>query len=243
MYLHKYREINDSDGESFERLQSILQTQAFWCARPDTLNDDQEFSWHCDYSHTDETLELLARLMSEERNWPYEKSREQLRSLIADGSLERLAAPVITSLIEKCRSEIGLMCFGTAANNSTLWSRYGGKGNGVCIELNVPDRLIDTNLFWVKYTNQKLVHINNLLRAHFGDAREMYALALLTKPQEWAPEEEVRFVSKMQGISVRIEDSNLSRVYLGKNLSETARARITSIIEALPHKIALHDQP
>jgi hypothetical protein len=51
MYIYKYRKLEDGDGESFERLQAILQTQAFWCARPDTLNDDQEFSWLCDYTH------------------------------------------------------------------------------------------------------------------------------------------------------------------------------------------------
>jgi hypothetical protein len=194
-------------------------------------------------THTDETIELLAKLMSEERSWPYERAREQLKSLLVDGSLERLAAPVVASLIEQCRSEIGLLCFGTSANNSTLWSRYGGNGSGVCIELKVPDRIIDKNLFWVDYTHQKMIHINNLLRAHFGDAKEMYTLALLTKPQKWAPEEEVRFVSKTQGISVRIEDSYLSRIYFGSKLSETARARVVSIVSTLPYKITLHEQP
>jgi hypothetical protein len=243
MYLYKYRELEDNDGESFKRLQSILQRQAFWCARPDTLNDDQEFSWHCDYIHTDETLEFLAKLMNEELSWPYERAQEQLKSLLASSSLERLAAPVVASLIEQCRSEIGLLCFGTSPNNSTLWSRYGGDGNGVCIELKVPDQLIDKNLFWVDYTDQKVVHINTLLRSHFGDAREMYRHALLTKPQKWAPEEEVRFISKTQGVSVRIEDSHLSRIYFGSRLSETARMNITSILEALPHRVISHDQP
>jgi hypothetical protein len=243
MYLYKYRQLADDDEQSFDRFKTILETQAFWCASPDALNDNQEFSWRCDYSYTDETLDLLARLICESSGRSYEVVYQQIQSFLENGSLERLAEPVIASLIEKCRSEIGLLCFGTSPGNSTLWSRYGGNGNGVCIEIEVPDRLIGTSLFWVEYARQKVVHINTLLLAHFGDAREMYTHSLLTKPHEWASEMEIRFVSTAQNINVRIEDSNVSRVFLGNDLSEAMRGRIASLVNLSPLKIALHKQP
>jgi hypothetical protein len=243
MRLHKYRELKEFDGEAMERLQSILQSQAFWSARPDTLNDNQEFSWRCDYRPTAETIGLLAGLLSQERNWSFAEAWKQLGSLLDDGSLERVAAPVVASLIQQCRSEVGLLCFGTSPSNPTLWSRYAGNGEGVCIELVVPDHLIDTSLFWVQYTHEKVVHIDDLLRAHFGKAREMYSLALLTKPRTWAPEEEVRFVSSSQNVSVRIERAKFSCIYLGERLSDTVRERVTNIAKALPYEVELHVQP
>ena len=243
MKLHKYRELKDGDGEAVERLQSLLQTQAFWCARPDTLNDDQEFSWRCDYQPTSETIGLLAGLLSQERNWSFAEAWKQLESLIDNGSLERLAAPVVASLIQQCRAEVGLLCFGTSPSNPTLWSRYGGNGEGVCIELVVPDHLLGTSLFWVQYTQEKVVHIDDLLRSHFGKAREMYSLALLTKPRKWVPEEEVRFVSSSQNVSVRIERAQFSCIYLGEGLSDTVRERVTNIAKALHYEVELHKQP
>ncbi len=242
MRLHKYRELKDGDGEALKRLHSILQTKAFWCARPDTLNDDQEFSWRCDYQPTARTIGLLAGLLSQERNWPIAEAWKQLESLIDDGSLERLAAPVVASLIQQCRSEVGLLCFGTSPSNPTLWSRYGGNGEGVCIELVVPDHLIGMSLFWVEYTHEKVVHIDDLLRAHFGKAREMYSLALLTKPRDWSREEEVRFVSSSQDVFVRIESAQFSGIYLGGGLSDTVREQVTNIVKALPYEVQLHEQ-
>jgi hypothetical protein len=243
MRLHKYRELKGGDSEAMARLQTILQTQALWCARPDTLNDDQEFSWRCDYQPTGKTIGLLAGLLSQERSWPFAEAWRQLESLIGDGSLESLASPVVASLIQQCRSEVGLSCFGTSPSNPTLWSRYGGNGEGVCIEIVVPDHLIGTSIFRVQYANEKVVHIDDLLRAHFGNAMDMYSHSLLTKPIKWSPEEEIRFVSSRQNVSVRIESAHVSCIYLGGMLSATVRERVTNIVKALPYEVELHEQP
>lgn len=99
MLLSKYRELKEGDEEAFARLEAILQNQSFWCARPDTLNDDQEFSWRCDYRPTAATIGLFAALLSRERNKQFADAWVQVEPLIATNTIEPIAAPIIANLI------------------------------------------------------------------------------------------------------------------------------------------------
>ena len=109
-----------------------------------------------------------------------------------------MAGPVIEGMIQQCRNEIGLACFGTSPDNDILWERYGGCGAGVCIELDVPEDLLGTRLFRVQYSDAKKIHIDQLMRAFVDRNRgeELYTLALLSKPSSWVDEDEIRFVSQ-----------------------------------------------
>jgi hypothetical protein len=42
---------------------SSVHRQLIWCARPDALNDPQEFVWACNYTATPETLDLLTEVL------------------------------------------------------------------------------------------------------------------------------------------------------------------------------------
>jgi len=243
MLLYKYRELKEDDEEAFARLEAILRNQSFWCARPDTLNDDQEFSWRCDYQPTADTTGLFAALLSRERNKPFADAWVQVEPLIASNAIEHIAAHVIAGIIQKCRAEIGLLCLGKSQCNATLWSRYGGSGQGVCIEIDVPDRLLNSELFEVKYEKEKIVHIDELLRGHLGDAKAVYTLALLTKPESWRDEDEIRFISSKQNVYVQISSSRISSIYLGCALSGGLRQRIENLSKALLYGPKVHQMP
>lgn len=243
MLLYKYRELKEDDEKAFVRLEATLRNQSFWCARPDTLNDDQEFSWRCDYQPTADTIRLFAELLSRVCNNPFTDAWNQVERLIATNAIETIAAPVIASLIQQCRAEIGLLCLGKSPDNTTLWSRYGGSGHGVCVEIDVPDKLLNSELFEVQYAKEKIVHIDELLRGYFGDAKTVYTLALLTKPESWRDEDEVRFISSKQNVSVQISDSRISSIYLGYALSSGLRRRIENLSKALPYVLEVHQIP
>jgi hypothetical protein len=104
----------------------------------------------------------------------------------------------------QCRDEIGLVCFGTSPDNDILWQRYGGNGAGVCIELDVPEHLLESQLSRVQYADARTIHIDQLIRAFLDRAhvKDVYAVALLSKSCSWAAEAEIRFVSKMQALPV-----------------------------------------
>ena len=121
------------------------------------------------------------------------------------------------------------------------WERYGGGGEGVCIEIASPDSLLHTQLYPVQYPRQKRLHVDQMLSA-FGSrasARVVYEVALLSKPASWAPEAEVRFVSKRQDVCVRISDSSIVHLYLGSKLAPNIVARLERFIETLPYSLAM----
>jgi hypothetical protein len=213
----------------------LLHREVFWCARPDTLNDPEEFAWKCDYTASAETEELLTGLLVRVKGRTREQAHERSAAAISNGRLATLARPIIEGMIQQCRNEIGLVCFGTSRDNSILWQRYGGGGAGVCVEIEVPAGLLEKQLFRVQYSFAKSIHVDQLMRAFLdpNHVREVYTLALLSKPISWAPEEEIRFVSRRQEVLVRIDGSQITRLILGEALTVAVRKRIEEIVAAL----------
>lgn len=110
----------------------------------------------------------------------------------------------------------------------------------MCIEIDVPDKLLNSKFFEVQYTKEKIVHIDELLRGYLGDAKAVYTLTLLTKPEIWREEEEVRFISSRQNVSVQISDARISPIYLGKSLSGSLRERVKKFSTTLIYGPEVH---
>lgn len=100
----------------------------------------------------------------------------------------------------------------------------------------MPDSLIGSQLFPVQYWDAKRIHIDQLMRARLepGQAAEVYALSLLSKPSSWAPEAEIRFISRRQNVSVVIDGSVLTRVIVGDSLTPDVMAQIGRIAATIP---------
>ncbi len=243
MRLYKYRDLSAPGTESFERLSDILQSNAFWCAAPSTLNDPTEFVWECDYEPSDHTIELLANVLMN-LGRPAEIARERARMAVQGRHIEAIARPAFEGMIAKCRSEIGLACFATSCDNDVMWERYGGKGNGVCVEIEAPDELLGAHLHPVEYPISKQLHVDQLLAGHAdpSSAKTVYTVALLSKPLIWAPESEVRFVSSRQNVTVQISRSHISRVILGSALVSDMSANVRTFINSLPYELPVSER-
>jgi hypothetical protein len=232
--LYKYRDFSHPTEEDFQRLSNVLSQNVFWCAAPAVLNDTNEFSWRCDYQLTDATIPLLAKLLIQLFGRTPAQAQERAAASVSNGNLEVIVSPIINSLIEQCRSEIGLACFSSSSDNEVLWQRYGGAGAGICIEIDAPSELLNRELFTVQYPLEKVLHIDQLLQSFLDTSQVpvVYSVALLSKTPNWSPESEIRFVAKKQNVSVRIEGSRISCVVLGPHLSHEAQQRIESIINS-----------
>lgn len=235
MKLYKYRDFSNPSEEDFRRLEVLLQGEVFWCARPDTLNDPDEFAWKCDYTASAVTENLLAELLIQVTGRTGAQAQELSAVAISTGRLEIVAKPILEEMIRQCRNEIGLVCFGTSPDNSLLWQRYGGNGAGVCVEIDVPAELLEKQLHRVQYSFEKSFHFDHLMRAFLDrdHVREVYTLTLLSKPLTWAAEEEIRFVSRKQEVLVRIDGSHITRLILGHGLNPAVKQRIEAI--AVPY--------
>ncbi len=236
MKIYKYRDFSNPNDDDFRRLEASVHRCMIWCARPDTLNDPQEFVWECDYTATPATLDLLTGVLVESRGRTQVDARTSADVAIQSGKLESIARPIFVGMIEQCRNEIGLSCFGIAPNNEILWRRYGGNGAGICVEFKVPDGLLGTQLHRVQYPEQKQLHVDQLLHAFVdhNSAQVVYEVALLSKPSCWADEEEIRFVSQGHSIQVALDRGQVSCVFLGDALRADVRAKIQRIVAPAP---------
>lgn len=213
----------------------IVRNRAVWCAAPASLNDCDEFSWACDFSPSPHTSDLLADLLVSLKGWQVELAQQLSRDAMSQNRLRAVAEPVIGEMIRKSRDEIGVASFGTSADNVALWKRYAGDGAGVCIEIDVPDSALGRRFHRVVYEDGRVIHVDDFLRSRFDRryAAVVYA-TLLTKTTFWAPEGEIRFLSKRQGLEVVIEDSAVTQVSVGQHVAPSDVARIREIAGSIP---------
>lgn len=231
MHLYKYRDLSALTPELIEQLSTTLSNSVFWAARPDALNDPEEFIWSCSYSATRNTAVLLGEALQTFRNADPTSARLVAQAAVASKRIQAQAEPIIRLTTEMLRSQAGLICFGQSSKNKVLWRRYGGGGDGIAIEVRVDDDLLGRSLHKVRYVTRKRVHIDEMLRASLpgGSAQSMYVAALLTKPSAWASEREVRFVSSQHSRLIRL--GKITAVVMGRRLSRDARVMLREMAE------------
>lgn len=242
MKLYKYRDFSRPTKDDFDRLASVLTQQVFWAARPDTLNDPEELSWRCDYTPTDRTPSLLTDVLVAYRGQTADQAAFLATEAIRNERVGPLAEPVVRNLVEACRDQVGLICFGDSASNPCLWGRYAGNGTGICIEVDVADALMNSQIHRVQYPVEKTVHIDTFLEASTprGAVTPLFTAALLSKPKCWSPEAELRFVSKRQNVPVQLAGSRITSLVIGDKLPQDTRRRIERIAGEVPHPVPLH---
>lgn len=240
MRIYKYRKVTPGNAEEMLRLKSLILSGRVWCARPDTLNDPDEFAWTCDYSETPDTAGLLASLLEEIRGRPGSQAFQMARVLLDGRDLESVVAPIITDTIRRCRDIVGIACFGTSPDNETLWQRYAGDGSGVCVEIDVPDALLGAQLHRVVYSDNRQLHIDGFIRARNElDYAAGHFATLLSKSLTWAPEEEVRFLSNTQNIEVLLDGSRVTCVILGPHIPAAISDQVRQVVGGIPVKRAM----
>jgi len=90
----------------------------------------------------------------------------------------------------------GVLCFSKAWDNPVLWSHYGDKHKGICLGIEVPDKLAIT----VSYEPKRL-QVD--IRKDFEDGEigeEMMLRVLATKFEGWKYEDEVRVFVNLEEI-------------------------------------------
>ena len=138
-------------------------------------------------------------------------------------------------MVENCRKEIGASCFSLSRDDHNLWNRHGGSGDGLCIEIDVPDRLLSNSFFYVSYVTEKIFHINSIIEsALFSEKAFKGYKILLTKTKYWEVEKEIRIITKLQNISMDINGSITEIIFGNRVLPSLRREIITKIDEYLP---------
>ncbi len=217
MKIYKFKDLNEEKKRS--HFYHIILKNAVWCAKPGSLNDEDEFRFKLDYDPSPRTAELLSQVVARFRTTNFLPPHLSVSLVLQSRRLEAISAPIIDDVIAKSRTEIGIASFSVTKTDEHLWTEYGGKGNGVCIEIEIPDDSINVSFHRVHYVTEKVFHVDSFLEsALFPDkAFETYRNILLTKTRKWSQEEEIRFVSKRPEVNVII-DGRITEVTIGAHV-------------------------
>ena len=227
MKIYKFKDLTDEKKYS-HFLQIVLQN-SIWCARPDSLNDEEEFKFKLNYEPSPHTGQLLSEVVAKYRTTNYLPPHVSASLALKNKRLESITASIIDDIVNKCRTTIGIISFSITKTDANLWERYGGKGNGVFVEINIPDHLVEQSYRRVHYVSDKIFHVDSFLEsALFPDkAFETYRNILLTKTKKWAEEEEMRLIGNRQDVNL-ILDGHISEVTFGPCVP----AHILELLEA-----------
>jgi hypothetical protein len=222
MLIYKYRDTKTH--EALSRVLGIITDKEVWCSAAEPFNDSDEFKFQCDFTVTLKTCQYLARVLMHYRGYSAADALLAAHHVIKSDQLEEISSPIFQSISAKCRAKLGVSCFGMTATNETLWKRYGGDGDGVCIELDVSDTHLLDVIYPVGYVDHRCIHVDLLLRAVVDPKAELecYTSILTTKTKQWAPEEELRLVSKRPNVSLKLINTRVSRVVMGNRLNQPA---------------------
>lgn len=214
MKIYKFKDLTDERKHS--HFYQIILQNTIWCAKPDSLNDEEEFKFKLDYEPSSHTADLLSQVITKYRTTNYLPPHLSASLVLEHKRLEGIAAPIIDDVISNCRNTIGIVSFSITKTDDHLWDEYGGKGNGVCIEINIPDSLINKSYWPVRYVPEKIFHIDSFLESVLFPNRAFntYRNILLTKIRRWSQEEEIRFIGNRQEVNLII-DGYISEITFG----------------------------
>lgn len=221
MKIYKFRDLTDCRNDKY--FLEILIEKLIWCPSPSTLNDDKEFNFELDYTRTSNTTLLLADIV---KNYGRMVSNLLLPGKVASGVIKikdevlaDITKPIISGMIENCKKDIGISSFSTVNDEPWLWEEYGGKGNGVCIEITIPDSSVGNIFHLVDYVPEKVFHVDLFMEAGLDSAKvhKLYRKMLLTKTTDWEKEKEIRFIGKENNMKFVI-DGNISKIEFGNQV-------------------------
>ena len=222
MKIYKYKDVRNINEENESYFYQIILNNSIWCAKPNSLNDKDEFKIEIDCNKSPNTEKLLQQFIM---NLKYDNAASPPHhlsaiSLFGNKEIRKITKPIIDEMIQKMRNDIGIASFSELKNNKHLWNMYGGQGNGACIEIDIPCDLLGKSFFRVKYVKKKRYHIDSFIEATLYNNNEYYhEIFLLTKTKMWTKEKEIRFVSKKQDVNVHLDDGcYISEIILGKNV-------------------------
>jgi len=228
MKLYKFKDLTD-ESKHYHFLQIVLDN-TIWCAKPDSLNDDEEFNFKINYEPSSRTANLLSKVINTYRTTSYLDPCVSASMALQNNSLQGKATPIIDNLIQECRRTIGITSFSLTNTDNHLWEEYGGKGNGVSVEINISDSLVGQSYHRVRYVKEKVFHVDSFLEAVLSNKAKAFEMILLTKTKDkWAQEEEIRFIGNRHEVNLII-DGYVSEITFGPNVSTDTFNNLMSVI-------------
>lgn len=195
-----------------------LKTQTIYFGSPQNFNDPYDCALRPNFAvPTDEQIEQVRRHYLARFNLP-EQGREELEHLSCEQLRElvvRSARKVAENYAENFLSEKGVSCFSEIHHDLLMWSHYGGRYKGFCLEF-ATDYEPFHKLREVKYVEQipRIDPITIILQDRYDDYLNLFC----TKSINWSYEREWRAIHHVAGIAFTYPSEALRGVYFGPDI-------------------------
>lgn len=186
MKLYKYFTINDNFYSSIE--ESYL-----WFSKPSDFNDPFDCKMNLKKSPGRAGEQIVKNLS------------EDLRALLTSPmDRDEFAYLMMKKTYNDLRDKIGIVCFSEVNDNILMWSHYGDKHKGICIEFetdeidlkNSRENLLPSKVNYSLEFPEHDPFIEHDMRSLYDSFRTNI---LLTKAKVWEYEHEFRFLSGRHG--------------------------------------------
>jgi hypothetical protein len=210
-YIYKYESFN---------VQSIknLKAQTIYFGPPKYFNDPYDCALKAGISEpTEEQVKMVKEhylaqpeLEEEARNELEAMDLQQFKSLIV-----RSARDLFESRTQKFINEIGVSCFSEVNDDLLMWSHYGGKYKGFCLEFLTEFEPFE-KLRKVKYVKEmpKLDSVSAIKDGDFDQFIDLFC----TKSASWEYEREWRGLHREGGTAYVYPAEALKSIYFGPDI-------------------------
>lgn len=222
--LYKYESLN---------IQSLinLKSQIIYFSSPKNFNDPYDCSTNAIVTPPDDSDVELFRIQYLERSELPEETKEGLSKLSTEELkiwLQGAGEKMINDVLRRQINGKGISCFSEKNSDLLLWSHYGEKNKGFCLEFDTKFEPF-SKAMKVKYSNDlpKVSITDAIVHKNFREIFEVYSL----KAKAWEYEAEWRCLHNEAGTKFQYEIDALTGVYFGSNVEEEVIEIICLILQ------------
>lgn len=200
-----------------------LKSNAVYFASPLQFNDPYDCAITASFSEmTDEELEMVKNSSHFVGTGIPTEAQLQLR-MTPKGELKQMLSRVLEKVVvdqkESFLKTNGICCFTERNNDLLMWSHYGGRCKGWCLEFRT-DQEPFNKLRKVKYVDSMPV----IRAGHLIDDRGLEQILDLfcTKSKSWEYEQEWRAIHRNAGTLFSYKSEALKAIYFGPDIERQA---------------------
>ena len=159
--------------------------------------------------------------------------------------IKSVLAPVLDNIKQLVNNRFAIACFSEKPDSILMWSHYGNKHTGFCVEYDLTKcKSISalTMLFPIIYTDERatipmsLIDFSNpdkIVPANDGQFIPDFVISILTKSRIWEYENEWRIIEMQSNLidGHLLSSDMISKVYLGANTTPENEAALRAVLK------------
>lgn len=217
MELFKYRSAGNIVSE---RDQKCIFENSFWFSKLEHLNDPMEGT--IDYQNIKLKAQSMIRRKRKANDPAVQSSYDTLSSAI-DRFIDR-------------RTKVGIYSLSKSYNQKLMWVHYSNDHRGYCLGFDcdkLPINYNNNNVYNIPVVysaRPAKITVDDMKKLIKDNGHSVIKKLLCYKSTDWSYEKEVRLIVDSPGL-VSFPESSISSLYLGANISSSARNQLLNLFE------------